>query len=781
MVNRVERLKQYLSLITKHRGGIDALIADLETHSITSTLDEATTADPAELVAALKTLSSSTPPSEAELDLAEAIIDADQRPTPLIVNGTFEVIHPLWRKLSDDLTIKTRIERVTPSVGRLELPGDLRRPYGGTGFVVGVDLLMTNRHVAQIFASGLGDKRLVFKPGSRAAIDFLRELGGQTGTLLDVKQVVMIHPYWDMALLRVDGLGTAHLPLKLSLTDARDLSGREIFVIGYPFYDPRNSEADQQQLFGGKFGFKRLQPGVLHGGQSTGSFGRIVPAATHDSSTLGGNSGSAVFDLATGEVLGLHFAGLTKQLNYAVPSFALSRDARVIDAGVRFAGATAPGPNEWDSVWAAADLTPIETTARPSVPAAASPTPQIAVLQMPQTQATSLPPGANSAAGSVMIEVPVRITLELSQRALPAGPISAASANPEQEALVEPFHDTEYASRTGYDPAFLGGGLVVPLPAAATPADLARTQTGATVLAYENFSIAMHATRRLALFTASNVTAEAALRRPDATKSYKRKDLTGLGERDQERWFLDDRLDAKFQLPDAFFTNDRGAFDKGHIVRRDDVAWGKTYDALRRANGDSFHVTNCSPQIAAFNRSANGKDNWGDLENVVLSDSATERLCVFAGPVLDNNDQIFVGTLGNRQSIQARIPSRFWKVIIARTDAGLGAFGFVLEQDLADVQWEFTVPTGFLPARIRLTDIEAMTGVTFAPAVKAADQFGTLRGDEVQRRAGARATTRPKPSADSTQTSAEGPPTTEAARRPEIHRSICPLGRQTTR
>src|ERR1043165_4727694 len=122
----------------------------------------------------------------------------------------------------------------------------------------------------------------------------------------------------------------------------------------------------------------------------------------------------------------------------------------------------------------------------------------------------------------------------------------------------------------------------------------------------------MHAKRRLALVTASNVTAEAKLRRPEAGKYYTRKGLSGLGKNDMEQWFQDPRLDAEFQIPDVFFTKDRQAFDKGHIVRRDDVAWGKTYAALKRANGDSYHVTNCSPQVAGFNRSANGEENWGD-------------------------------------------------------------------------------------------------------------------------------------------------------------------------
>ena len=73
--------------------------------------------------------------------------------------------------------------------------------------------------------------------------------------------------------------------------------GHDIFVVGYPAFDGRNPSDVQQNLFDGHFGVKRLQPGQLQGGMKTSSFAKMVPAATHDCSTLGGNSGSAVIDL----------------------------------------------------------------------------------------------------------------------------------------------------------------------------------------------------------------------------------------------------------------------------------------------------------------------------------------------------------------------------------------------------------------------------------------------------------------------------------------------------
>ncbi len=228
------------------------------------------------------------------------------------------------------------------------------------------------------------------------------------------------------------------------------------------------------------------------------------------------------------------------------------------------------------------------------------------------------------------------------------------------------------------------------------------------------------------------------MRRPEPGRDYTRRGLSGLGESDQERWFIDPRLDDKLQLPDIFFTKDRKAFDKGHIVRRDDVAWGSTYEELKRANGDSYHVTNCSPQVGDFNRSAEGTDNWGDLENHVLSEAANERLCVFAGPVLDPDDTVFVGAAGKGVKLLAKIPERYWKVIVARVDEGLAAYGFLLEQDLADVDFEFQVSSEFMPALVPLEEIEKIAGVRFDRAVRGADQFASLRGEEIALRKGLR-------------------------------------------
>jgi endonuclease G, mitochondrial len=748
----VASLRDYVERITRKHGGIEGILERreirepvLEEPAILESMAES--APPSAPAAAppatrdtarrgLERLALNQQPSGDEIAAVEAIIDADLRPAVDVVDGTFQITHPLWTQLSEDAAIRQRIEGAIPSVGRIELPGHPRLPYGGTGFVVGDGLLMTNRHVAEIFARGLGDRRVEFIDGATAGIDFLREQGRPTGPTVAVRDVVMIHPYWDMALLAVDGLPATHKPLRLSLNDARDLVGRDIFIVGYPAFDPRNPTGEQNQVFSGRYGVKKLQPGELQAGMDTGSFGKLVRCATHDCSTLGGNSGSAVIDLNTGEVVGLHFGGLYHQQNYCVPAFELARDSRVIAAGVQFAGKAPGGANGWTAWWKRADGEESPVAPRDDLKPGRQTVPAV-----PQRSR------ASSSGGAVTFEIPLSITVSIGAPSVPRTealgtevPLPDEGA---EEGLRQPEHDERYGTRKGYDPHFLndasaaGAPIEVPAPGASDPAVVAKTNDGATVLDYQNFSLSMHAKRRLALWTASNVTKEPELRKPEPNRDYSRKALGGLGKNDQERWFLDPRLDARFQLPDAFFTKDRGAFDKGHLVRREDVAWGRTYAQLKRANGDTFHVTNCSPQVAGFNRSANGEDNWGDLENHVFSEAASERLCVFAGAVLDPKDEVFMGVGDGGVTLRARIPTRYWKVIVARVADGLAAFGFVLEQNLSAVDFEFVVPPEFLSTMTRIDEIGQMAGVGFAPAVLAADQYDTVRGAEVALRSGA--------------------------------------------
>ncbi len=125
------------------------------------------------------------------------------------------------------------------------------------------------------------------------------------------------------------------------------------------------------------------------------------------------------------------------------------------------------------------------------------------------------------------------------------------------------------------------------------------------------------------------------------------------------------------------------------------------------ANGDTYFVTNCSPQVKGFNQAPHGEFNWGDLENMVQQQTRAEKAIVFAGPALSKQDRIFVGE-GENGLIKVQIPRRFWKIIIAETPHGVKAFGFMPEQDLSNVFWdeEFAVPADWRKHQVSIEKIE---------------------------------------------------------------------------
>lgn len=278
----------------------------------------------------------------------EAIVLPRNRPVAFARGQSYDDFDGPWVSLNSDV-VKKRIAGLLPLIGRVEVPSSPILPYAGTGFVVGQSLIATNRHVAQIFAQGLG-LTIRYRAGD-AAIDFKRQVDApddERTAYLSVRAVEMIHPYWDMALLRVDGLPTDRI-LRLSIKSPEELLDHNVVVIGYPARDERSDVALQDRIFNRTYSVKRLQPGVIRTRAKVQSFENMVNALTHDASTLGGNSGSAVIDVETGEVVALHFAGEYLKANYAVPMYELARDSRVASR-LNFEG-TLPPTNDWAPAW----------------------------------------------------------------------------------------------------------------------------------------------------------------------------------------------------------------------------------------------------------------------------------------------------------------------------------------------------------------------------------------------------------------------------------------------
>jgi len=248
-----------------------------------------------------------------ELFALESIILPMSRPVILVRNHSYDDAADPWTILNTP-DVRARLSRTLPSIGRVELPTSLLTPFAGTALIVGNGVVMTTRHVAELFSS-------TRQPD--AAINFHAEISSSpsTGSRLPIQAVEFLHPFWDMALLRVPGLPHDGV-LRFSVRTPDELEGRQIVVIGHPSFDPRNDGSLQDRIFSSVYNVKRLTPGFLRPSVKYQS----MKAMTHDAATLGLNSGAAVIDVQTGEIVGMQFASDYLQGNYAVPMYELARD-----------------------------------------------------------------------------------------------------------------------------------------------------------------------------------------------------------------------------------------------------------------------------------------------------------------------------------------------------------------------------------------------------------------------------------------------------------------------
>ena len=113
------------------------------------------------------------------------------------------------------------------------------------------------------------------------------------------------------------------------------------------------------------------------------------------------------------------------------------------------------------------------------------------------------------------------------------------------------------------------------------------------------------------------------------------------------------------------------------------------------ANGDTYHTTNCSPQVAGFNRGGQrrqlGRPREADPEARPAPSgcaSSRARCCTRTTECSPGRNE--------HGPVEIQIPRAFWKIVVANGEDGPKAYGFVLEQDLSDVPLEvpleFAVP-----------------------------------------------------------------------------------------
>jgi len=240
-----------------------------------------------------------------------------------------------------------------------------------------------------------------------------------------------------------------------------------------------------------------------------------------------------------------------------------------------------------------------------------------------------------------------------------------------------------FAGREGYDAAFIEGlSVPLPRPLARMRADVLPIDSADGRLNYQHFSVVLSKSRRMAMFVAVNI---------DGLKSKKI-------ERANDVWALDGRVPIEAQIgEELYFDND---LDRGHLVRREDPNWG-SHDEAETANQDTFHFTNCSPQMAAFNQKT-----WLGLENYILNEArvSKDQISVFTGPIFGGRDPEYRGV---------RIPLAYWKVIAFVNDQGRpSATAFMIDQkrELKNLEATFGV---YKTYQRSIRQVEELTDLDF--------------------------------------------------------------------
>lgn len=249
------------------------------------------------------------------IDTADAAVDGDEAKELVAGLGNSRVL----------------VEPIMPLVGRIDVvgfPGSI--DFVGTGWFVAADIVVTNRHVAQLIAQQQG-AQFVFARGVAgkpisASLNTLHEFddvaAGQE-RIFAIKDVLYIEKADgpnDIAFLRVARTVDGARQGFIAVNPVNPGVDAMVVTIGYPAKAPKRIIPDQElmrSLYRDRYDVKRAAPGLIMPSQSNDT-------TEHDCTTLGGNSGSVIIDPKTGKAAGLHFAGLYRQANYAVPASVLN-------------------------------------------------------------------------------------------------------------------------------------------------------------------------------------------------------------------------------------------------------------------------------------------------------------------------------------------------------------------------------------------------------------------------------------------------------------------------
>lgn len=259
-------------------------------------------------------------------------------------------------------------------------------------------------------------------------------------------------------------------------------------------------------------------------------------------------------------------------------------------------------------------------------------------------------------------------------------------------------------TKIGYNSDFIGKGIVIPMPRL-TPAISALStytidNTNTYVLDYLHYSVIMNKSTKQPLVTAFNL---------DQSKF--------LPTLRNNNWKRDSRIRDEDQLENHYYKHND--WDKGHMVMRNNTAWGETIHEAQTADEESFYYTN-----AAFQHKNMNRDEWLALEEEIerkFADDSNNRLCVFTGPIHSDLDRYYSRTWHDT----VRIPSGFFKVVCYQNKAsaavnpnGVGVKAFMMFQDdeiLKDLKGRRSIV--FKEYQVTIQEIQDLTGLDYGKEI----------------------------------------------------------------
>jgi endonuclease G, mitochondrial len=657
--------------------------------------------------------------------------------------GTWD---PVFFATSDSARAAAR-----PVARLVEWGGEGFQPLGvATGFLVSSDLLITNWHVVPERSCAVG----MYANFGHEQTD----RGTAAGSLfaLEPQRFFVAHERLDFALVAVRPSGARGdrlddiEPTRLIGSLGKIQTGDPMNVIQHPSGGPRQFAVSNNRLV------DILEAdGFLH----------------YESDTLQGSSGSPVFN-SHWELVALHHCAVPAMRGSEILKqngdpwnpdaddeddiqWVANEGARIsfIVAALRETRAESPNEQQLlDALLAnvADPLGPATDAAVPLTPV----TPVEVALPPSATRTPSLSSESgmsanvfNISGGSVTIHAGGANVAATAPAVVPAiTPSRTDTVAPRPFVEKAQNFDPDYTARPGYDPEFLGVEIPLPEVDAAHRGDLftvanykeflesARNVPKVDIdgladdapfrVDYHHYSLVTNRALRMAMFTASNVDySEEARQDPRPRAAF-----------GGESWRVDPRVPKQYQLVNADIYAPAQNLDRGHLVRREDSAWGAPGLDTEFANADTYHWTNCTPQHELFNQETpdgeeyrGRKGIWGEFEAQLQQElmNGGGQATILSGPVLYSGTRTM--DFGRGEVVY---PLKFWKVVVVPKSTarrpGLAAYGFVFDQSRVIREFGLGVETLELRKFARqakpLGEIEALAGVRLPEIVRNADQ-----------------------------------------------------------